>query len=157
MPRSAHLVDRAAAGLRRHGVKKGTKVGLLLPNTPTFIVYFFAVLKAGGTVVNYNPLYTVSELAVQIKDSDTELMVTLDLKALFDKVEPLLQSKVLPRALVCSFTPLLPADKGCAVPAVQVQGDRAAAGIACARADRAGARCARQRQRPALARCRSTR
>jgi long-chain acyl-CoA synthetase len=105
------LVDKVAAGLQRQGVKKGTKVGLLLPNTPTFIIYFFAVLKAGGTVVNYNPLYTVSELAGQIKDSDTELMVTLDLKSLFDKVDALLQSKVLPRALVCSFTPLLPATK----------------------------------------------
>ena len=52
------MVDRAAAGLQRLGVKKGTKVGLFLPNSPTFIVYFFAMLKAGGTVVNYNPLYT---------------------------------------------------------------------------------------------------
>ncbi len=105
------LVDQAAAGLQRAGVKKGTKVGLLLPNTPTFIVYFFAVLKAGGTVVNFNPLYTVSELAGQIKDSDTELMITLDLKVLFDKVDALLQSDVLPRAVVCSFTALLPGAK----------------------------------------------
>jgi long-chain acyl-CoA synthetase len=105
------LVDRAAAGLQRHGVKKGTKVGLFLPNSPAFIVYFFAVLKAGGTVVNYNPLYTVSELAGQVKDSDTELMVTLDLKVLFDKVDALLQSQVLPRALVCPFPPLLPPAK----------------------------------------------
>ncbi len=105
------LVDQAAAGLQRLGVKKGTKVGLLLPNTPTFIVYFFAVLKAGGTVVNFNPLYTVSELAGQIKDSDTELMITLDLKVLFDKVDALLQSDVLQRAVVCSFTALLPGAK----------------------------------------------
>jgi long-chain acyl-CoA synthetase len=105
------LVDRAAAGLQRLGVKKGTKVGLLLPNTPTFIIYFFAVLKAGGTVVNFNPLYTVSELAGQIKDSDTELMVTLDLKVLFEKVDALLQSNVLERAVVCSFTALLPGAK----------------------------------------------
>jgi len=105
------LVDQAAAGLQRLGVKKGTKVGLLLPNTPTFIVYFFAVLKAGGTVVNFNPLYTVSELAGQLKDSDTELMITLDLKVLFDKVDALLQSGVLPRAVVCSFTALLPGAK----------------------------------------------
>ena len=104
----AHLVDRTAAGLQRLGVKKGTKVGLFLPNSPTFIVYFFAVLKAGGTIVNYNPLYTVSELAAQVKDSDTEIMVTLDLKVLFDKVEALLQSNVLARAIVCSFAPLLP-------------------------------------------------
>ncbi len=106
------LVDKAAAGLQRVGVKKGTKVGLFLPNTPTFIVYFFAVLKAGGIVVNFNPLYTVSELSGQVKDSDTELMVTLDLKVLFDKVDALLQADVLARALVCPFTPLLPTAKG---------------------------------------------
>ncbi len=105
------LVDEAAAGLQRIGVKKGTKVGLFLPNTPTFIIYFFAVLKAGGTVVNYNPLYTVSELSGQVKDSDTELMVTLDLKVLFDKVEALLKSGALPRAVVCPFPALLPPAK----------------------------------------------
>jgi long-chain acyl-CoA synthetase len=105
------LVEHAAAGLQRLGVKKGTKVGLFLPNSPTFIIYFFATLKAGGTVVNYNPLYTVRELADQIKDSDTELMVTLDLKVLFDKVDDLLQSGVLARAIVCSFPALLPAAK----------------------------------------------
>ncbi len=105
------LVDKTAAGLQRLGVKKGTKVGLFLPNTPTFIIYFFAILKAGGTVVNFNPLYTVSELADQIKDSDTELMVTLDLKALFEKVDALLQLETLPRAIVCSFSSLLPHTK----------------------------------------------
>ncbi len=105
------LVDRAAAGLQKIGVKKGTKVGLLLPNAPTFIVYYFAILKAGGTVVNYNPLYTVEELAYQVKDSQTEIMVTLDLKVLFEKVEALLASNTLPSAIVCRFPALLPASK----------------------------------------------
>jgi long-chain acyl-CoA synthetase len=105
------LVDRTTAGLQRAGVGKGTKVGLFLPNSPTFIIYFFAVLKAGGTVVNYNPLYTVRELAYQIKDSDTDLMVTFDLKTLFEKVDALLQSGALPRAIVCSFAALLPGTK----------------------------------------------
>jgi long-chain acyl-CoA synthetase len=105
------LVNRAAAGLQKLGVVKGTKVGLFLPNTPTFVVYYFAILKAGGTVVNYNPLYTVEELAFQVKDSETELMVTLDLKILFDKVEKLLESATLKRAIVCSFPGLLPASK----------------------------------------------
>jgi long-chain acyl-CoA synthetase len=107
----ADQVERTAAGLQRLGVKKGTKVGLFLPNSPTFIVYFFAILKAGGTVVNYNPLYTVRELADQVRDSDTEMMVTLDLKVLFEKVDELLQSEVLQQAIVCSFTALLPAAK----------------------------------------------
>jgi long-chain acyl-CoA synthetase len=102
------LTERTAAGLQKLGVKKGTKVGLFLPNSPTFIIYYFAVLKCGGTVVNYNPLYTVDELAFQVEDSGTELMVTLDLKMLFDKVEALLQSGTLSRAIVCSFPALLP-------------------------------------------------
>ena len=105
-------VEQATLGLQRLGVTKGTKVGLLLPNSPTFIIYFFAVLKAGGTVVNFNPLYTVAELSQQVKDSDTELMVTLDLKLLFDKVEALIASGCLKRAVVASFPTLLPLGKG---------------------------------------------
>ena len=107
----ADLVDRAAAGLQALGVIKGTKVGLFLPNSPTFVVYYFAVLKAGGVVVNYNPLYSLDELTFQVKDSETELMVTLDLKILFEKVERLLTDKVLKGAVVCSFPALLPATK----------------------------------------------
>ena len=105
------LVDRAAAGLQQLGVIKGTKVGLLLPNSPTFVVYYFAILKAGGVVVNFNPLYSLEELSFQVKDSETELMVTLDLKVLFDKVEQLIASKALKGAVVCSFPALLPAAK----------------------------------------------
>ncbi len=107
----ADLVDRVAVGLQQLGVTKGTKVGLFLPNCPTFIVYYYATLKAGGTVVNFNPLYTLEELTFQVRDSETEIMVTLDLKLLFDKVEALLQTGVLPRAVVCSFTALLPGTK----------------------------------------------
>ncbi len=104
-------VIRAAAHLQSLGVVKGTRVGLLLPNTPTFIIYYFAALKCGAIVVNYNPLYTVEELAEQVRDSGTDLMITLDLKILFDKVEALLQQGVLPRALVASFAALLPSAK----------------------------------------------
>ena len=105
------LVERAAAGLQKLGVKKGTRVGLFLPNTPTFIVYYYATLKIGGTVVNYNPLYSIEELAFQVKDSQTEIMVTLDLKLLFDKIETLLSKGALSRAIVCSFSGLLPGMK----------------------------------------------
>lgn len=105
------LVDRTAAGLQKLGVKRGTKVGLLMPNCPTFIVYYFATLKAGGIVVNYNPLYTPDELTFQVRDSETELMVTLDLKLLFDKVEGLMKAGTLKRAIVASFPALLPSAK----------------------------------------------
>jgi long-chain acyl-CoA synthetase len=103
--------EQVAAGLQKIGVQKGTKVGLFLPNCPTFIIYYFAILKAGGVVVNYNPLYTLEELTFQVQDSQTEIMVTLDLKLLFDKVEGLLESGVLNKAVVCSFPALLPGAK----------------------------------------------
>jgi long-chain acyl-CoA synthetase len=105
------LVERTAAGLQRLGVRKATKVGLLMPNCPTFIIYYFAALKAGGTVVNFNPLYTLDELTAQVADSETEVMVTLDLAVLFDKVEALLKAGTLRRAVVASFAALLPAAK----------------------------------------------
>lgn len=105
------FVDQTAAGLQKLGIKRGTKVGLFMPNCPMFIIYYFAVLKAGGTIVNYNPLYTPDELAFQVKDSETELMVTLDLKLLFDKVEGLMKAGILRRTIVASFSALLPPAK----------------------------------------------
>ncbi|MGE0612320.1 MAG: long-chain fatty acid--CoA ligase [Hyphomicrobiales bacterium] len=102
------MADRTAAALQAMGVGKGSRVGLLLPNTPTYIVFYFAILKAGGTVVNFNPLYTVEELRHQIRDSGTGIMVTLDLVMTFRKVEPLLQEGSLEKAIVCPFAELLP-------------------------------------------------
>ncbi len=104
----ARQVDTVAAELQSAGVNKGTRVGLFLPNTPAFIIYYFAILKAGGTVVNFNPLYTLEELTFQVRDSGTEIMVTHDLKVLFDKIEALIASGVLARSIVVPFAPMLP-------------------------------------------------
>jgi len=72
-------VDRFAAGLRRIGVLPGDLVSLVLPNTPHFIVAFFAVLRAGGIVVQTNPLYTPRELESLWTDAGVGTVVTLDL------------------------------------------------------------------------------
>lgn len=109
-----NAVDHVAEGLQRLGVGKGVNVGLMLPNTPTFVVFYYAVLKAGGTVVNFNPLYSVEELVHQTRDSRIKLMVSLDLRMLFPKVEALLADGVLPQAIICPFTELLPAFKAAA-------------------------------------------
>ena len=105
------LVDRATAGLQALGVGRGSRVGLFLPNTPTYIIYYFAILRTGATVVNFNPLYSHEELVFQVEDSQTDLMITLDLVALFSKIEKLLVEGHLKRALVCSFSSLLPSTK----------------------------------------------
>jgi len=72
-------VDRFAAGLRGIGVLPGDLVSLVLPNTPHFIVAFFGVLRAGGIVVQTNPLYTPRELEGLWTDAGVETVVTLDL------------------------------------------------------------------------------
>ena len=105
------LSDRAAKGLREIGVGEGVKVGLLLPNSPTFVVFYYGVLKAGGTVVNFNPLYSLDEIEGQIRDSGTKIMVTLDLAMTFEKVAAMLQRGALDQAVVASFPALLPSLK----------------------------------------------
>ena len=105
------LVDRASAGFRMLGVKPGTKVGLHLPNSPYYVICYFAILKAGGTVVNYNPLYVERELAYQIKDSGTSIMVTMDLAQLYSKVATLLGKTCLEKLVVCRMADILPTTK----------------------------------------------
>ncbi len=98
-----HLVNRAAKGLQQLGVGPGVHVGLYLPNTPHYPIAFFATLKAGGTVVNYSPLDAERVLAHKIEDSETDLLVTLDLTVLYPQMARLLGSSRLQRLIVGSM------------------------------------------------------
>ena len=106
-----NIVDRVAKGLQSLGVKKGVKVGLCMPNAPHFIFFYFGVLKAGGTVVNYSPLYAERELSFQIEDSQTDFMVTLDLAFLYNKVHPMLERTRLKKIIICPLAGALPFPK----------------------------------------------
>lgn len=83
-------VNRAAKGFQRLGVKPGVHVGLYLPNTPHYVISFFGVLKAGGTVVNYSPLDAEKVLEHKVEDSETDIIVTLDLATLYPQMRRLL-------------------------------------------------------------------
>jgi len=74
--------SRFAAGLQKLGVKKGDRVGLYLPNAPIYVAAYFGALMAGATLVNFSPLYTAPELAAQVEDSGTRIIVTLNSAAL---------------------------------------------------------------------------
>jgi long-chain acyl-CoA synthetase len=108
----ADQVNHAAAGLQNLGVGPGVKVGLCLPNTPFSVICYYAILKAGGVVVNYNPLYVGRELAHQIEDSATEIMVTIDLKQIYPKVAAQIGATCLRRIIVCSMGDILPTLQG---------------------------------------------
>ncbi len=83
-------VQLLAANLQANGLEKGKRVALMLPNCPAYIEFYFAVLLAGGIVVNINPLYAPHELQHIIEDSDPHFVVTLNLHAMIDKLLPLL-------------------------------------------------------------------
>jgi long-chain acyl-CoA synthetase len=106
------LSNKFAKGLQDSGVQKGDIVGIFMPNCPLFIVAYYGILKAGAIVVNYNPLYTINELVHQVQDSETKIMVTLNLRLLYDKTSTLLQSTPLEKVIVGDFKKQLPCLKG---------------------------------------------
>ena len=101
----------AGALQSRYGVGKGSRVALLLPNTPFYAVAYYGVLLAGGTVVNCNPLYTVHELAHIVSNSGADVLVTLDLQQIFEKAEALVGAGHVKQVIVCHFPDALPTMK----------------------------------------------
>ena len=113
------LVNRVAKGLQNMGVVKGTKIGLFLPNTPYSMIFYYAILKAGGIVVNYNPLYAEHELVNQIEDSETDIMVTLNVKVLYEKAQLMLNDTRVNKIIVCPLQEMLPFPKSALFPFVK--------------------------------------
>ena len=66
------------AWLQSRGLKKGARVALMMPNVLQYPVAIAAVLRAGYTVVNVNPLYTPRELEHQLNDSGSEAIIVLE-------------------------------------------------------------------------------
>ena len=67
-----------AAYLQSKGLQKGARVALMMPNVLQYPISTAAVLRAGYTVVNVNPLYTPRELEHQLKDSGAEAIIVLE-------------------------------------------------------------------------------
>ncbi len=71
-------VLRLAAGLRKIGVRQGSKVAVMLPNCPQTVIALFASLHLGAVVIMTNPLYVEPELEHQWTDSGAEFLFVLD-------------------------------------------------------------------------------
>ncbi len=99
-------VQRAAAGFIALGVGKGTHVGLFLPNCPHYVFAYYGAMLAGATVVNFSPLYTTDELRAQVADSGTTVMVTLDVRQLYDVIAPVAGLKLVVGGLAEVLPPM---------------------------------------------------
>ncbi len=103
-------VDRVAAGLQALGLEKGDRFGLCLPNTPYSVILYFAVLRAGGVVVQLNPLYSDSEVEFLITNSGAKMVAVPDLEMLHAKVAAAwgADDSAMERIVLCSMGNVLP-------------------------------------------------
>ncbi len=62
-------IRRVAGGLAARGLRKGDVFAIATPNGAEFVLAFHAVGLLGGVVTTLNPVYTVEEMANQLKDS----------------------------------------------------------------------------------------
>ncbi len=73
-----HLSAALGSWFQSQGLEPGSRIAIMLPNLPQFAVTMAAVLRAGYTCVNVNPLYTARELEHQLKDSGATTIVILE-------------------------------------------------------------------------------
>lgn len=104
----AAMVDRATAGLQALGVERGTRVALCLPNITYYPVLFLATLKAGGIVVNVNPLYVERELTHLLADSGAEIIATCDLPEIHARVSSVAEQMGVRKIVTCPVADALP-------------------------------------------------
>lgn len=104
-------VNQLAKGLQKNGLKKGDKVGLLMPNCPYYVIAFFAILKVGGIVVNLNPLYTISELKHFVQSVKVKMLMTINHKKLHEKTNNLMRTTGIESVVIARLEAALPFPK----------------------------------------------
>lgn len=71
------LARRFGSSLVRMGFKKGEVLGLVLPNLPEFPITLLGAAGVGMPVTTVNPIYTAEEIARQMQNSGTSVIVTI--------------------------------------------------------------------------------
>ncbi len=107
----AGICKKVAANLKRFGLQKQDKVGILLPNSKESIIGFWGAVTGGFVCVMTNPLYSPSELQHQYADAEIKALITYD--ALLPKVLPIIDKTAIEHVFVGTEKPeeFKPADK----------------------------------------------
>ncbi|HEY2803033.1 MAG TPA: AMP-binding protein, partial [Actinomycetota bacterium] len=99
-------VERFSAVLASLGVGRGDRVGLLLPNSPQYVIAYYATVRLGAVIVGNNPLYTRRELSHQLADAGIKVMVVLD--QLYPAFAETREEVAVPQVVVTKLTHYLP-------------------------------------------------
>jgi long-chain acyl-CoA synthetase len=97
------LSDRVARYLIKRGLKKGDRVGILLPNTPAFVISYYGILKAGGVVMAINPAFRPAEVEGQALESGIRFLILPD--SVYHALSPLKEKTHLESMVVVGDQP----------------------------------------------------
>ena len=98
--------DALAAGLVDLGIQKGDRVAIIMPNNPQFVITFFAILKAGATVVAINPTFPPHKLAEQLVDSGAKAAIVMTL--FYDNLKQIQSRTSVEHVIVTNIKEYLP-------------------------------------------------
>ena len=98
--------NRLANAIMALGVKRGDRVGLMLPNLPQALIGYYGILKAGAIVVEISPLYVEKEIEQQIADSGAETIIALDI--FYPRIEPVMKKVCLRAVILAGVQDYLP-------------------------------------------------
>lgn len=96
------LTERLAAALSEAGVRKGDRVGLMLPNCPEYVIGFFGTTRIGATATQVNPLYFGRELKHIFNNSGSETAIVHAM--MYDRVKEI-QSYTSLKRVICVGEP----------------------------------------------------
>jgi long-chain acyl-CoA synthetase len=96
------LTETFAAALYEAGVRKGDRVGLMLPNCPEYVVAFFGTMRIGTTATQVNPVYVGRELTHIFENSGTETVIVHSM--MYEKAKAVQENTPLKR-IICVGEP----------------------------------------------------
>lgn len=99
--------DAFAVYLREEAkISQGDRIAIQLPNCLSYSVAVFGTLKAGGVIVNANPLYTAYEMQHQFKDSGAKILIIIDMFA--NKLKEVLPNTNIEKIILVSVADFFP-------------------------------------------------
>ena len=100
------LVKGTAAGLRHLGLKKGDRLAFLLPNTPQFLIAYWAALRIGVIATPINPLLTPPEIKVLLDLVEPQAILVLD--QLYKRTQSVIDDANIPNIIHTSIDSFMP-------------------------------------------------
>ncbi|MBI1820930.1 MAG: long-chain fatty acid--CoA ligase [Nitrospirae bacterium] len=100
------LSNRFGNVLKSFGIRAGDRVTLMFPNIPQCVIAYYGALKIGAVPVQTNPLYVEREIEHQLKDSDSEIIIALDL--FYPRIKAVMEKTKLRQIILCRIADFLP-------------------------------------------------